>query len=189
MIQGWTPHIGDPSFMGWFTVICYFFSSGVCFRALGSDPGAANLWRVLGLMLAVLGINKQLDLQTLLTQIGRDFARAEDWYDRRREVQRLFVGIVGVVAVLAAVVVAWIFRNQSRPRRIAVVGFTALAAFICIRAASFHHVDALLGLTLFGARFNWIIELGGIGAVTFGAASACWQRRVERRHPEKYGRY
>ena len=185
MIHGWAPHIGDPSFMGWFTVICYFFSSALCFRAAGSDPRGGSLWLSLGLMLALLGINKQLDLQTLLTQIGRDFARADHWYDRRREVQQLFVVTTAVAAILSAAAVAWAFRNQSRPRRIAVAGFVMLVAFVCIRAASFHHIDAFLKSTVLGARFNWILEIGGIGVVTYASSSIFWQSDVASRQQSK----
>jgi hypothetical protein len=34
-----------------------------------------------------------------------------------------------------------------------------------IRAASFHHVDRLIGRTVLGFRWNWILEMGGIGLV------------------------
>ena len=184
MILGWEPHIGDPSFMGWFTVVFYFLTSALCFKAGGGDPGAVNLWRSLGFMLVVMGINKQLDLQSLLTQIGRELARSGDWYDRRREIQQVFVGMVAVVAVLAAILVARTLRNRSRALRIAAVGFAVLAAFISIRAASFHHLDAFFKSTLFGARFNWILELGGIGTVAFAAADVCWQIRARNRLQE-----
>ena len=178
MIHQWTPQIGDPSVLGWLTVLCYFIASMFCFGAAGRDPGAARLWRALGLLLVILGLNKQLDFQTLLTQIGRDFARVGDWYDQRREVQRLFVDTIMAVAALSAIGAVWIFRNQSRAFRVAAAGFALLAAFICIRAASFHHVDAFLKSTLFGARFNGILELGGIGVVAFAAASAGRQSPV-----------
>jgi hypothetical protein len=41
--------------------------------------------------------------------------------------------------------------------------------FVIIRAASFHHVDALLAARLGGMKWNWILELGGIAAVAAGA--------------------
>ena len=41
--------------------------------------------------------------------------------------------------------------------------------FVVIRAASFHHVDALLASRLGGLKWNWILELGGILIVAVGA--------------------
>ena len=172
MIHGWTPQIGDPSVLGWFTVACYFVTSLLCVRAADKDASAKNLWRMLGFALALLGINKQLDLQSLLTQIGRDFARSGHWYDQRREFQQIFVGVIAFASVSGAITAALFFRNRSRAFRLASIGFVLLAAFICIRAASFHHVDGFLKLSFLGARFNWIIELGGIALIGFAAAGA-----------------
>jgi hypothetical protein len=44
-----------------------------------------------------------------------------------------------------------------------------LLSFVAIRAASFHHVDILLSAHLAGLKLNWILELGGIAFVAFGA--------------------
>lgn len=170
MIHQWTPQIGDPSFLGWLTVACYFAAGFLCMRAANRDASAKNPWRMLGLALFCLGINKQIDLQTLLTEIGRDFARTGHWYDQRREFQRIFVTVVGSVSVAGAVAAILLFKNRSRAFRTALIGFVSLAGFVCIRAASFHHVDSFLKQSLLGARFNWIFELGGIAVIGFAAA-------------------
>ena len=53
-----------------------------------------------------------------------------------------------------------------------------LLAFVLIRAASFHHVDALIKSTLAGVRWNAIMELGGIGLTALGAVIAMrWRAR------------
>ena len=48
-------------------------------------------------MLIVLGINKQLDFQTLLTEIGRKIAHAQGWYEQRQEVQVIFVSLLMLI--------------------------------------------------------------------------------------------
>ena len=178
MILGWTPRIGDPSVLGWFTVASYFLAGILCLRAADHDANAKNLWYALGLGLVFLGVNKQLDLQTLLTQVGREFARSGHWYDRRRDVQRLFVGVIALTLALSAVTIVLVFRSRSLQFRMASIGFVFLAAFVCIRAASFHHVDRFLKLYFLGARFNWIFELGGISLIGLAAART---RRTRRR--------
>ena len=172
MIYGWSPGIGDPSFLGWFTVFGYFLAAILCFQASTRDAGARRFWRNLGFALVLLGLNKQLDLQSLVTAIGREFANVEGWYERRRELQRLFVFVVGLTAITGAIAALVVFRNRSRQIRTAAAGFVLLGAFICIRAASFHHVDSFLNAGFFGARFNWIIEIGGITLIALNAYGA-----------------
>jgi hypothetical protein len=143
-------------------------------RRLAALPEAARmsaLWKALAIGLLLLGINKQLDLQTALTEMGRIVAHSQGWYERRRRVQIDF--IIGVV--LAGV---WLVRSvlllagENLPRLgLALVGVVFLCCFVAIRASSFHHVDILLGTYLGGLKVNWIMELGGIALVGFGAYS------------------
>ena len=49
------------------------------------------------------------------------------------------------------------------------MGMVFVIGFVIIRASSFHHVDALLAARLGGMKWNWILELGGIAAVSLGA--------------------
>jgi hypothetical protein len=42
-------------------------------------------------MFVGLGINKQLDLQTALTEFGRVLADNQGWYDKRQVVQVWFI--------------------------------------------------------------------------------------------------
>lgn len=183
MIYGWSPRIGDPSILGWLTVGGYFLASLLCARAARHDAGAVHLWRMLAFALAVLGLNKQLDLQTLLTQVGRELARASGWYDQRRQIQSLFVVAVGLASVALSIVAFAVLRRRSRNIRIASAGFVLLAAFVCVRAASFHHVDRFLKSAVFGARFNWILELGGIAVIAYAAASTRGGTKAEALAP------
>jgi hypothetical protein len=50
--------------------------------------------------LGALGVNKQLDLQSALTELGRILATDGGWYDSRHRVQRVFILAVGSAAVL-----------------------------------------------------------------------------------------
>ena len=44
-----------------------------------------------------------------------------------------------------------------------------IGIFILIRAASFHHVDRMLGEQVMCLKMNWILELGGISLILLGA--------------------
>lgn len=119
--------------------------------------------------MALLAINKQLDLQSLLTQVGRDIAVYEGWWDRRRAVQATFIAAVAIVGMLAVGLMGWLSWPLTLGRALALAGIGFLLVFIVTRASSFHHVDIVLKETAFGLRWNWILELSGIGLVAAGA--------------------
>ena len=55
--------------------------------------------------------------------------------------------------------------------RLAFIGLFFLLTFVVIRAASFHHFDAMLGYEILGARMNWVLELTGIYLIVVAALS------------------
>jgi hypothetical protein len=168
----WRPGIGDPTFIGWFTVVAYFATAYLCWRAAGNSQYQRKIrwfWNGLAILLVLLGINKQLDLQTELTFIGRDFAKATGWYEDRRIVQAIFILIVALVGFSVTAALFWFYRNELRRLRAASAGVGFLMTFIVIRAASFHHVDQFLRFDPGGVRMNWVLEIGGIAAIAWPA--------------------
>jgi len=65
--------------MGWFTVFSYFACSLAAFfasrAARDAERRAFLFWSAICLLMIFLGINKQLDLQSLFTEVGRQIAR------------------------------------------------------------------------------------------------------------------
>ena len=127
---------------------------------------------MLTVALLVLGVNKQLDLQTLLNDIGRRTAMTEGWYSRRRIYQALFIGVVAAAGLTAVGGVSWLARRQWKKNFLALLGTVFLSVFVLIRASSFHHVDAMLGWRFLGWKWNWVLELGGIIMVGLGTLRA-----------------
>jgi hypothetical protein len=128
-----------------------------------------TLWLGLASVLLLLGINKQLDLQTALTEMGRILSRAYGWYEIRRRVQLVFIFLVAAIGLLTFRAVALLARGELRSLRSVLTGTLFLVCFVTIRAASFHHIDRFLGADIGGFRMNWIIELGGIAFIAAGA--------------------
>ncbi len=58
-------------------------------------------WQITAALLCFLGINELLDLQALITDMGRAHAKAYGWYGEHRQVQYIFVTALGVGALLA----------------------------------------------------------------------------------------
>ncbi len=172
----WTPQIGDPTPIGWFTVAAYVLVAVLCaftgWRVRGNPPRAnlhTRFWFALTPLFVLLAINKQLDLQTLLTVLGRDIAQADGWYADRRFVQVFFIFLLGVGGLAALGGLCYALRRVLALYALTLLGLVFLICFIVVRAASFHHIDAMLRLSVAGLRVNALFELGGIACVAAGA--------------------
>ena len=172
----WSPSIGDPTIGGWVTVALYALAAISTFETFRVviDGGENTLWRAMFLLLVLLGINKQLDLQSAITELGRVLASEEGWYDERRTVQLWFVLGVAAVCLALAIMLLGLARNAPLATWIALLGMTVLLAFVLIRAASFHHIDRFIGDRILGLKWNWILEMGGISIVLL---SSEWRQR------------
>jgi hypothetical protein len=134
-----------------------------------SHTRARALWFSVGVALLLLGVNKQLDLQTALTELGRIMASSEGWYQIRRQVQVGFIVGVLLIGIWLLRTVLVLATGNVKQMRFVLVGAVFLICFVAIRATSFHQVDRLLGMNFAGFRINWILELGGNAFVIYGA--------------------
>ena len=176
----WAPGIGDATLRGWLTVGAYVLAAGLAARAAlvtarldePSMPSSHRrrlvaFWCVTAFALVLLGINKQLDLQSWFTQVMRDLAREQGWYEARREYQFEFVVVIGVVGALGTITMAFLLRHVLHRIGIALLGLGILVTFVVTRAASFHHMDALLHTG--PLALNWWAEFGGISLIAVNA--------------------
>jgi hypothetical protein len=162
----WGP--GDNNVVGWATVLVYLWAAFAAMRAAQALTGPEGLarrerwfwWVAAGFMLA-LAVNKQLDLQTLLTLLARCHAQLTGWYDIRRIVQRDFILGVAACGVGVLALLTYLLRGILGRVGLALLGLGFVCVFVVVRAASFHHVDSLLGTWVFGIKMNWILELPG----------------------------
>ncbi len=183
-IGRWSPGIGDPTPAGWLATLAYLAAAWSCYvAARGIKPEYRRapslrrewrVWQALAAALAALGFNKQLDLQSALTELGRLLARSGGWYAERRGVQLAFVLAVGALALAATAAALWATRRTSPPVRIAAAAFAALLGFVVARAASFHHLDTAISGEWLGLRVSSLVETGGLFALI---AAARWRIR------------
>jgi len=192
----WRPGIGDPSWAGWLTVAAYALAACLALLAYRSCRAEAHrlgpthrheaepehllacFWLLAGMTLMVLGINKQLDLQSLFTQVLRDAAHAQGWYDDRRRYQFAFVVAIAGAGAGVAGAMAWVLRRVLDRVWLALLGWVWVTSFVVIRAASFHHVETFLRSTTHAGTVAF--ELSGIAMVAAGAGRALRSRRGER---------
>jgi hypothetical protein len=181
VVEGaWRPGVGDPTPLGWLTVLAYGVAALACARAARREPlpdgrrrsRPARFWVALAVLLVLLGINKQLDLQTPLAMAARAAFRRAGRYRQRRPYQVAF--IVGVWVACAALLGVFLrmSRGSLRRRWPALVGMVSVLGYVATRAALFHRVDALHAARIGGMRWSWALELGGVSLVAAAAFRA-----------------
>lgn len=167
----WHAGIGDPTVFGWLTVLAYILAIYFCakkaksFEQLDHDSG---FWYGLTLFLILLGINKQLDLQTWFTQTIKDNALAHGWYVHRRPVQIIFLMMLGLGFFIVLISLQLFLTNSWRRYRLAWLGITLLCTFILMRASSFHHFDVFIDHKILGLTVNEMLENGAILLIILG---------------------
>lgn len=167
----WTPGIGDPTITGWLAVAFYIAAASASARARHRIEAKheRRFWTALTIGLAALALNKQLDLQSAVTDIARVSAHEWGWYKSRRAVQLAFVAAVLAVTAAVSVSLAILLRRSPPGVKVSALGTSVLLAFVAIRATSFHRMDALIGTDVIGIRMNAVLELGSLVIIAAGA--------------------
>ncbi|MDX8353118.1 isopropylmalate isomerase [Cognatiyoonia sp. IB215182] len=178
VFSAWSPQIGDPTLIGWATVVAYALATVLALSVVATNSRRGRFfWVVVTGLLCLLAINKQLDLQSALTAAARCLAQAQGWYEDRRSVQVAFIFFVAAAALVLGLTLAWTMRRQLPQIWLALLGLCLLLGFVAIRAAGFHHMDRLIGFEIGGVRMNWLLELGGIALIAINALVLISRRR------------
>jgi hypothetical protein len=164
----WSVH--DAGALPWLATAGYFAAGGLCaWRWRTAQGRERRFWLLAALALLALGLNKELDLQTELTAFGRQLARNGGWYANRRAFQALFVLAGGAAGLALLAGLAWLVRGLRAGVQVTLAGLGVLALFVMVRAASFHHLDVLMGRRVLGLKLHIVLELAGIAMVIIGA--------------------
>ena len=183
--------IGDPTLIGWTITLAYFIVTFLCCWAglaekksiLGAHRSWGHiLWFGMAILLFVLGLNKQLDLQTLMISLGREIAKANGWYDIRRDVQLVFIILIATFSFLSLFAMIWWLRGCWKKYWLLLFGLILITLFVVIRAASFNHVDYLLSRwrVIGPFKMKYVVELGGILIIGAGAVQNLCRIKISR---------
>ncbi len=175
--NGWSLHVGDPYIMGWIifggyiitSVLCLF--SGVSKAKLEGYHKNSIFWFGLSIIMLLLGINKQLDLQVLFIVIGRIIAHSQDWFDIRREVQKIFIIGSATSSFIFIAIIFWFFKKQLLKNIFVLVGVILVFSFVLIRAFSINHIVVIPSqINYIGSiQMGYVIETVGILCICYGA--------------------
>jgi hypothetical protein len=179
---GWHPQFDNPTFLGWSVVAFYGLAAIACGRAavlararrgLGAERGrgveAAGMWWALASALCFLGVNKQLNLQTLLIVAGRHMAAAGGWYRQRRAAQLAFSVVFGLGLCLLLVWLGGRHRDFFKQNPLAFRGALILGLFVALRAATINHTNEFLRINFQDEKWAWVLEIGGSVLIGIGA--------------------
>jgi hypothetical protein len=163
----WTPHWDNPTLVGWSVVAAYLIGAAFCGRAAWIARNTPErrasflFWSLLAALLLFLGVNKQLDLQTLLIVLGRRAAVAGGWYEHRRVIQAGFSAVFALAVAAAVFIFAARAKAFFSENRLALTGLVILAVFVSLRAASINHVNEWFKVNLYDDKWCWILEICG----------------------------
>jgi hypothetical protein len=167
----WRRSFGDPDLLGWIITAAYLVAAALCARAAlvlarrETGPTSARGWAWLAAVLALLGVNKQLDLQILLRDaivLTLSAAGWHRWYERHRPwLAGGFVLALGIVFAAAAYGARRRLAAAARRNKLAAAGVVLLVCFILIRAGSsapvLHPLNGKRAMPL-----HLALELGGV---------------------------
>lgn len=175
----WEFGFNDPTMIGWVTVLGYTGAALLAWNAASAARRAGDrfdngFWLTACVIMALLAVNKQLDLHILVTDLGRFWAVQNGLYQQRRTIQTAFVAAALLMVVAGGLALWRATRGRDASLRLALAGLAVCCGYSLIRAASFHHTDVLMRTTVFGVRWNWAIEVAGVALTAWAA----WRYRA-----------
>ncbi|MEQ8152585.1 MAG: hypothetical protein ABRQ32_06745 [Smithellaceae bacterium] len=169
IVNAWLARSGDVCLSSLINTILYAVSIAAAayhWRMLQrfKKPAAKQgFWLLVIFILSIFGINKQLDFQVLLVEIGRPIALKSGWYESRRIVQAVFAFVLTGIAGLFAVMMLFLIRRHWRNNILALLGLLILCFYGIMEAMSQSHVGCSLELyEQWSFRLTDVIEMTGI---------------------------
>ena len=165
--------MGDATPLGWLITVGYLLTAvrsilaARAAKSFRSEATAHPWWWIAGFAL-LLGINKQMDFQTLFIEWGRAASRSLGAYEHRRLIERGFLIVAGISVLL--LMAHWIrhYRGFVRGHWLLFCGVAVILVRCGLRAAGILHAgdetdDALPRLGLIEA-LGVSLMLAGAGA-------------------------
>jgi cation transport ATPase len=125
-------------------------------------------WFVIGALLLLLGLNKQLDLQTMFEANMKELALTHGWYAQRHLMQLAFIGALAMGLLTMLFLLRRFLAKSWRNNKIVCFGLFLIAVFIVLRAAAFNHFSFLNTRTYLGFNAHALLEIGALGIIFYG---------------------
>lgn len=169
IVNAWLARSGDVCLSSLINTILYAVSIAAAayhwkmLQRFKKPAAKQGFWLLVIFILSIFGINKQLDFQVLLVEIGRPIALQSGWYESRRIVQAVFAFALTGIAGLFAVMMLFLVRRHWRNNILALLGLLILCFYGIMEAMSQSHVGCSLNLyEQWSFRLTDVIEMTGI---------------------------
>ncbi|NJM81640.1 MAG: hypothetical protein HC844_03365 [Tabrizicola sp.] len=143
----WQLSIGDPDVLGWSVFGLYILAGVLAVAALtrGAFPEShrrrdQTLWALIAALMIAVGLNKQLDLQSLANAVGHCLSQAQGWYEDRRVAQRDFILLLALLSCAGAALLIWMLKGRVRANLLPLAGLAALVGFVLVRGMHLLHL-------------------------------------------------
>jgi hypothetical protein len=171
-LGGWL-HFDDATVWGWATTVGYLLAAWLCARAAASArrsrSALAPTWRILAVILLVLGLNKQLDLQTVVFRAGSRIILALGWYEQKNAIQTVAVAAFGLGLFACGVLLVAKGRRFLPRDPWFWLGIALLGAFLLLRAAVLANLKHVFGFSVERYQTTKLIELSAVWLLAFAA--------------------
>lgn len=164
-------HFGDPTFAGWLIVFVYFLVVSRCYfkHAEAKKQGVdAYFWVSVGGFLLLLGLNKQLDMQTVFEVSMRDLVKLHGWYAQRQLMQIAFIVFLALGLLTMLVILRKFLAKAWENNKVVCFGLFLICVFILLRAAAFNHFSFLNTRSYLGFNAHALLELGALITICYG---------------------
>ena len=148
----WLSLAGDDTFWSWVITIAYLitfiFSLRYTRKQSGNRP-LHTLWMFITLFIAVMGINKQLDIQILIIMVGRFCANHLGLRAYRYHIYFLVFLFLILMMVVILIFLFRVSKTALKQSKTALSGVLVIMFFILLRAG-FIYVPHVHGVELLG---------------------------------------
>lgn len=171
----WKFGIGDPTFEGWAISLLYLLTAILSFRKYKShhrqNRPDYQLWGIISFLLFFLSLNKQLDLQTIVSDVGRWIAINLEMMEQRHIFKRVFILSIFILGLIISVLLRKNIYNFIRSEKVTFLGMLTLLTFIFLRATSFHIFSDSFNGILLNLHFFQIMEISAIAIIAISLIS------------------
>lgn len=167
----WKVEKGDSSVMGWFITCYYLFVFILSFYLIKKiAPHIKNkkyLWFWYGVIILIMmiGINKQLDIQMLLADYARLYAKMSGIFQNRKPFQHKIISLLATIGISIFFILIYKLWHAPKITWFALIGFSILFSFPLIRLVSLHRIESLLYVSVLSIKVVDVLEIIGISIV------------------------
>ncbi|MBI9097872.1 MAG: hypothetical protein JEY91_05320 [Spirochaetaceae bacterium] len=151
-LNNWLSKSGDDTFWSWVITLMYVVTivfSIYYIQKIKNDEPKHFLWVCISIFLLVLGINKQLDIQILLSMVARFVTKHLGLSEYHYLIHNIVTLSLFVSMITVSIIVLIRIRTIIMQSLIPLSAVTILMVFILLRAASIQ-IPKIHGLELLG---------------------------------------